>query len=122
MSTAADDDADISYALVCLKTGAVLGTDSRQHAGLLEDLAAASPELFMAGRRAELTAIFTRLGSQQTEQSFQEIVLVSRQCAHVVQRLPGRHDTALLAVCRDIRKLALVRACVRARAEREATP
>jgi hypothetical protein len=110
------DDADISFALVCLKTGVVLES---LHAGTpiarMQDLAAAAPELFRSGAGMDLGALFTRLGSELRIDSFQEIVFMSRRTAHVVQRLTRRPDVALLAVSVDAKKLGLLLAGVRAR-------
>jgi hypothetical protein len=110
------DDGEISYALVCLKTGALLG-DSAASAPLarLEDLAAASPELFRAGRPEDLGALFGRFGSEHKGDVFREMVFVSTRAAYVVQRLPHQAQVALIAVSVDPSKLALMLSGVRAR-------
>jgi hypothetical protein len=103
------DDGDISYALVCLKTGALLEVFGGSPASArVEDLAAASAELFRAGNPANLAALFERLGSQYRGELFQEIVFVSARAAHVVQRLAEKPEVALLAVSVDAGKLALM--------------
>jgi hypothetical protein len=110
------DDADISYALVCLKTGVVLDA-LRGGAPIarMQDLAAAAPELFRSGAPADLGALFARLGSDLQSDSFHEIVFMSQRTAHVVQRLRERPDVALLAVSMDTKKLGLMLSGVRAR-------
>lgn len=109
MSNTGLDDSDISFALVCLKTGALLEVfDARPASARVEDLAAASAELFRAGNPGDLSALFKRLGSLHEGDSFHEIVFVSPSAAHVVQRLPNKPSVALLAVSVDPSKLALM--------------
>lgn len=114
MSSTHGAEADIAYALISLKTGLVLGPLSGRLSRRLEDLAAAAPELFRSSPSSDFGPLFTRLGSQDGSQSFQEIVVISAQHAHVVQRLPNRPDTALLAVSEDSKKLGLLLSGVRA--------
>jgi hypothetical protein len=107
------DDADVSYALVCLKTGVVLESFQAGAAiARLQDLASAAPELF---RASDFRALFARLGSELKSDSFQEVVFMSQRCEHVVQRLSKREDVALLAVSVDAKKLGLMLSGVRAR-------
>lgn len=116
MTSTLVEDADISYALVCLKTGAMLESlDPAAPTARMQDLASATPELFQAGAPADFGAFFTRLGSEQKRTSFQEIVFMSAQNAHVVQRLSHRPDVALVAVSVDAKKLGLMLSGVRAR-------
>lgn len=110
------DDADVSFALVCLKTGAVLeALNASARGARLTDLAAASPELFRSGVDMDLGSLLARLGADLKDESFHEIVFMSRRTAHVVQRLLRRPDVALLAVSTDTDKLGLMLASVRAR-------
>lgn len=104
-----DDDTDISYALVDLKSGTVLDTASGGALGQrLADLGSAAPELFRAGAGTDFSTLFKRLGSERNGDSFQEIVLLSPTRAHVVQRVPSRPGLALVASSTDIRKVGLL--------------
>jgi hypothetical protein len=124
MSGLADGDPSISYALVCLKTGSVLEVLAPQSTSSgLEDLAAATPELFRADASLQLSAVFARLGASSSGEAFQEIVLVSPARASAVQRLRHPPETALLAQCDDCSKLGLLLSGVRARVQQlEAAP
>lgn len=117
MSLAVSDDADITYALVCLKTGVLLGTpaDGSCPSARLSDLADAAPELFRAGTHTDFGALFAPLGSEQSKGPFQEIVFVSANNVHVAQRLLRRPDVALVALSSEIHKLGLMLSGVRAR-------
>ena len=118
MSLPASDDADITYALVCLKTGVLLDAceaGAAPPSARLVDLAAAAPELFRAGTSSDFGALFTSLGSEQSAGTFQEFVFVSAQGAHVVQRLPSHPDTALVALSPEMHKLGIMLSGVRAR-------
>jgi hypothetical protein len=115
VSAAGLADADVSYALVCLKTGALLELlDGRAADARMQDLAAASPELFRAGRPTELAALFAQLGSQRAIESFQEILFVSERAIYVAQLLTTRPGVALVAASVDAGKLGLILSGVRA--------
>jgi hypothetical protein len=109
------EDEGISYALVCLRTGAVLGATGGTLDGRLENLAAASAELLQTHGALDLSSLFVTLGSRKREDGFRELVLLSDDCVYVVQRSLGRPDTALLAVGAASRKLGLLLSSVRAR-------
>jgi hypothetical protein len=117
VSFANSDDADITYALVCLKTGALLRTpaDGPRPSVRLIDLAAAARELFRAGAHTDFGALFAPLGSEQSKGPFQEIVFMSAHKVHVAQRLLGRPDVALVALSSELHKLGLMLSGVRAR-------
>lgn len=117
MTLPVGDDASIVVALVCLKTGVVLADLKVLHAReSYERLAEAVPELFGTSLRSDLGATFARLGSDRRGETFHEMVFMSARSAHVVQRLRGRPDQAVIAVGSTADQLGLMLSCVRARA------
>lgn len=108
---------DICYALVCLRTGALL--EHAEAGPLIErmkNFASAAPEVFRASTSYDFGPLFARLGSDRSADAFQEVVFVSGQCAHVAQRMRHRPEVALVAVSTDVEKLGLMLSGVRARA------
>ncbi len=88
---------DIQYDLVCLQTGAVLEVlDGEAAHPRTEALAAAASELLRAGHTPDWSLLLGRLGSQESNTGFREIVLISPDHVHIVERISDR--VALVAV------------------------
>jgi hypothetical protein len=124
VSAALEQDGEIYYALVCLKTGAVLGVlDDSALSDRMRTLATAAPELFGAASKTDLSPLFARIGSEHCDDAFHEVILVSATSAHIVQRLRKLPDVALMAISTDAGQLGLMLSGMRARVlQLEASP
>jgi hypothetical protein len=105
-------DPVIVLGLACLKTGLVLEIFGGDHARGPEELAAAAPGLFESADAADWRSIFQRMGGGDSN-GFQDIVIVSGERVHVVQRLERRPETAIVAVGSGTTNVGLVLSSVR---------
>lgn len=102
--------------LACLRTGILLelyGADGDALAA--EMLAASVPRLFESAQMPDWNTIFERLGGSAAS-GFQDLLLVTDDTVHFVQRLQSPLDTALVAVAEGTTNVGLVLASVRKKA------
>jgi hypothetical protein len=117
MTDAMSSDPEVAYALVCLRSGELLEALDGAPLSGLSSWARPASELLRAGQMADLAPLFARLGTEQTTESFHEIVLVSSTGVRVMQRMLHAPSRAILAVSRDPHKLAMMLSGVRVRAQ-----
>ncbi len=92
-------EGEVTYALICLRTGVVLQVlDGKPSNARLEGLAQAAPELCNSNETADFSLLFARIGSDGRSSHFSEHTLVSPDCVHVIERLRDRPDVALVAL------------------------
>jgi hypothetical protein len=103
-------------ALGCLRTGIVLDWYSQSGEPVdAEQLAAILPQLFSPASTTNWRAIFERLGSEAADE-FRDVVFLSDDAVHVVQRLSASSDMALIAIADSGTSVGLVVASVRKKA------
>ena len=94
--------------LVDTRTGTVLETpDGLDPEGRLEGLAAAAPEL-LAAHRVSWEQVFARPRREGHAVELHDLVLVSRDYVHVVQRLGSDPQLALVSIAPRTRNLGLI--------------
>lgn len=95
-------------ALVDVRHGMLLeALDGLDPEGRLEGLAAAVPELF-ASKRVAWEQVFRRAKSGELVAELHDVVLVSREYVHVVQRSASDGQTALASVAPRTRNIGLI--------------
>jgi hypothetical protein len=102
-------------ALASVRQGTLLERDPDAPAEL-EELAATLPEVFGTADVACLERIAARLGGEESDGHFAEVLFLSGSRVHVIQPLARRAGQALLAVSPSGRSVGLVLSQVHARA------
>jgi hypothetical protein len=107
---------DYSYALASTQTGVV---DESTSAGpateRIEGLAAILPEVFGTVAGLRLERLWERVGGEAGRESFQEIVIASKEHVHVIEPLAKRPGVALVMVTSQSSSLGLVLSTVHAK-------
>lgn len=123
--SSAHDEAALSCALVCVKTGVVLASSEASLDPRLEVLAATATELLQVDSSIDFAALLAELEPRggSGRGSFQELVLISTAQVHVVARSRTRPEATLVASAEHTRALGLLLSTVRARlAQLEVSP
>ena len=101
--------AQLDHLVASMRTGAVLRDgDASAVTAQLEELAATLPEIFGTIETGCLGRIASRLGADDSEKIFTELLLLSEMHVHVIQPLPKRPGEALLATGPASRSLGLI--------------
>ena len=81
MNRSQGEDVTIACALVCSRTGVVLGgydkSRSEPNAARLEEVAAAAPELLDAGAATDFTSLLAELSHPERNGDVRELVMIS---------------------------------------------